>query len=360
MKVPFFEFRLNPAMRRELDAAHRRVMDRAIFISGPELRAFEEEAASFLGVSHVIGVGNGYDALFIALKSLSINGSASILLQSNAYPATINAVIHSGNVPVFCDIDPESNFFSDAAFRNLLEDVDVILPVYFFGSTNPGIQQSGTSKIVVEDFSQALGAGSGQNKCGRFGKINAASMYPTKSLGAFGDAGLITTNDTNLAEFCRQYRNYGEEKYNQLRHVGVNSRLDELQAAFLRVMLKYLPQHIEAKRKIAGQYFEELSGIEGLRLPARDFGNDIYHQFTIKTDKRDRLKDFLASEGIETKIHYPIPVFMQEAYRDLDFSGIDQKMLLQWHQSILSLPSFAGIRQEEVAYVCDRIKKFLN
>lgn len=360
MTIPFFEFRFSDKHKQELDAAQKRVFDAKEFINGKEVQKLEEEISDYLEVPYSIAVGNGYDALFIALKLIS-ESPLNVLMQANAYPATLNAVLNAGHNVVFADID-----FINDGFAELKNDflernkIDLLLAIHYFGSTSKILKNLPNSVELMEDFSQAFGSSLDKKYCGSFGEINAASLYPTKNLGAFGDAGIITTRDIELYQKARKFRNYGESKYNDNRLIGVNSRLDEVQAAFLRVNLKRLSGIIQEKRTIAKFYFEELKDIEGLTLPVSDPIEDSFHQFTIKTGRRDELKEYLEKSGISTKIHYPNPLFEQIAYQNLDFTTIDKQKVSKWHNSILSLPSFNGIKQSELDYIVAKIKSFYN
>ncbi len=360
MKIPFFEFRFSPDYRKELDSAYRRVMDKADFINGSEVKDLENEIANFLGVNNVIAVGNGYDALLIALKLIS-KEPLNILLQANAYPATLNAVLNAGHNPVFHNIDFINNDFGVISEDFLKANkIDLIIPIHYFGAPNRILNTMPKNVSLMEDFSQAFGTRLNGQYCGTFGKINAASLYPTKNLGAFGDAGIICTNDDGLAQSARELKNYGEIDYNNNNEIGVNSRMDELQAAFIRTNLQKLPEALEAKRKIAEYYLEELNNCGDLILPNVNSEENTFHQFTIKTDKRDDLKSYLDKKGISTKIHYPNPLFEQKAYQNLNFSNIDKGAVCKWHSSILSLPSFLGLELSELDYICKSIKSYFS
>ncbi len=358
MKIAFFEFRISKEEKKALDRAYNRVIANGNFVIGEEQKKLEKEISEFMNAPYVLAVGNGYDALYILLKLVS-DKSLNVLLQANAFPATLNAVLNAGHKAVFADID-----FLNDGFKDLNEDfysrnrIDLVLAIHYFGSANKIIKNLPDSIALMEDFSQAFGTTYKNKQLGNYGLAAAASLYPTKNLAAFGDAGIISTRDKSLYEKSKMYRNYGQSEYNNMHFSGVNSRMDEIQAAFLRENLSRIAHKLDEQRKIAEYYFEGLKAIPELILPESEQKESTFHQFTIKTEKRDELKKFLSKNGIETKIHYPNPLFDQKAYQKLDFSTIDQQNTRKWHDSILSLPSFPGIRPSEQDFIIEMINSF--
>jgi dTDP-4-amino-4,6-dideoxygalactose transaminase len=360
MSIPFFEFRFSDEYKSSLNEAQNRVVNKGVFINGDEVKQLESDLASYLNVKNVITVGNGYDALLIALKSIANGKKLKVLLQSNAYLATINAVINAGHQVVFFDLDYHTNHFKngveDFALKN---NVDVLLPIHYFGNVQKLDIQKLEGKVIIEDFSQGFSSKRDNWTCGAMGKINAASLYPTKNLGALGDAGIITSNDNELAEWCRKFRNYGEREYYKIDAVGVNSRMDEIQAAFSRVSLRHLEKVKREKLKIVKNYLSGLSEIPELELP--NFQESEYpHLFVIKTAKRDALKNYLNENNIQTKIHYPHDIYSQVAFKELTSNNIDLKLLQRWHNSVLSLPLFSGLKETEQESIIERIQSFFN
>lgn len=358
MNIPFFDIRFSNEDKLALDRAYNRVIKSGNFVNGVEQQNLEKEISEFMNSPFVLAVGNGYDALYVILKLIS-DQSLNVLLQANAFPATVNAVLNAGHKIVFADND----YLSDG-FKDLNDDyytakkIDLVLAIHYFGSANKIIDNLPDSIPLIEDFSQAFGTTIKNKQLGTFGIAAAASLYPTKNLGALGDAGIISTSDKKLFEKAKMYCNYGQSEYNNMHFSGVNSRMDEIQAAFLRENLRNIPQKLNEQRKISKFYLEGLKSIPKLILPNSELGESTFHQFTIKTEKRDELKAYLSKNGISTKIHYPNPLFDQKAYQKLDFSTIDKQNTRKWHDSILSLPSFPGLMPSELDFIVETINSF--
>ena len=365
MNVPFADFRpMHNEIRRELDAAYDRVMDNSWFIQGPELEKFEEEFAAYCGVKYCVGVATGLDALYLVLKAWGVGSGDEVILPSNTYIATALAVSYVGAKPIF--VEPEIDTFNIDADRieeKITKRTKVIIAVQLQGRC---CDMDAIREIadryqikILEDAAQAHGA-KYKGKCaGALGDAAGFSFYPGKNLGALGDAGCITTNDEDLAKKVRALGNYGSDyKYHHV-YKGTNSRLDEMQAAFLRVKLPYLDKWNEYRCNVAERY---LSGINNplikLPLPTTDMYNHIYHVFVIRCAKRDALEDYLNEKGIKTVKHYPTPIHLQKAYEDLHFQEGDLPIAEEISRTVLSIPMYYGITDSQVEAVIDAMNAF--
>ncbi len=330
---------------------------------GDALVAFEQEYAALNEVSHCIGVGSGYDALFIALKACGVGFGDEVIVPAHTYVATWLAVSNTGAKAI--PVEPDSSTFCidvNEIERHINAKTKVILPVHMYGlSCNmSALTEIGKrhNLFVIEDNAQAHGATWQGKKTGSFGQINATSFYPTKNLGALGDGGAITTNEEDLAGFVTRYRNYGFERKGVCSEFGVNSRLDELQASILSIKLKHLEQWNSQRRELAATYLERLNGVGDLQLPyCPEQAMHVYHLFVIRSAHRDKLQLYLRSHKIETMVHYPIPPHLQKIYSS-DFRWgvfpITEKMA----ETVLSLPLWPGMSQDQVTYICDHIVQF--
>ena len=323
MKVPFLDVRAGyDELRLELDAAYHRVMDSGWYILGEEVEAFEAEWAAYCGVKHCVGVGNGLEALHLVLRAWRIGGGDEVIVPSNTYIATWLAVSYAGAIPVPVEPDVGTYDLDPARIEAAISPrTKAIIPVHLYGQPadmdriNEIASRHGLK--VLEDAAQAHGARYKGRRTGGLGHAAGWSFYPGKNLGAFGDAGAVTTNDTDLADKVRVLRNYGSRvKYlNEVR--GFNSRLDPLQAAFLRVKLTRLDEWNARRVAVAGRYLRELAGIPGLTLPGvPDWAEPIWHQFVVRHPRRDALQSALTVQGIGTMIHYPGPPHLSDAYSD--------------------------------------------
>jgi len=321
MKVPFLDF-VGPyaELKVELDAAYFRFMRSAWYVLGREVEAFEQEFATYCGVKHCVGVGNGLDALHLILRAYGIGAGDEVIVPSNTYIATWLAVSYSGAVPVPVESDPQTfNLDPDRIEAAITRRTKAILPVHLYGQPADMDPINGIARKhglkVIEDNAQAQGARYKGRRTGSLGDAAGTSFYPGKNLGAFGDGGAITTNDAALDDRVRTLRNYGSKKkyYNEVK--GFNSRLDELQAAFLRVKLKKLDEWNDRRRRLAALYLTELGGAENLTLPfVPEWAEPAWHLFVVRHPKRDALQQKLAAAGIGTLIHYPVPPHLSGAY----------------------------------------------
>jgi dTDP-4-amino-4,6-dideoxygalactose transaminase len=321
MTVPFLD--LNSAyeeLRYELDAAYRRVMESGRYILGEEVEAFERAWADYCGARHCVGVGNGLEALHLALLAMGVGPGDEVLVPANTYIATWFAVSETGAVPVPVEPDPLTrNIDPEGIAPAITSRTKVVLPVHLYGLPAPMDRIREVARryglLVLEDAAQAHGALDRGRRCGALGDAAAFSFYPGKNLGAIGDAGAVVTNDDQIANRVRVLRNYGSRvKYdNEVR--GYNSRLDPLQAAFLRVKLAHLDEWNERRRTLASLYQERLRDVPGLTLPAESEGvSSCWHLFVVRHPLRDALQSWLAGSGIGTLIHYPVPPHLSKAY----------------------------------------------
>jgi dTDP-4-amino-4,6-dideoxygalactose transaminase len=365
-EIPYLQFReFESGMQQQVQGAALRVLERGNYVLGEELQTFENAFASYLGNDvEVVGVGNGFDALVIGLKALGIGSNDEVIVPSNSYMATVNAVLQVGAKPILAEPDPLTyNLKADSVERVLSPKTKAILPVHLYGQTcemEPLMllaQKYGLK--VIEDAAQAHGAFYHDKYVGTLGDVAAFSFYPTKNLGAAGDGGALVSNSKEVTDFARTYRNYGQVKKYIGEIVGVNSRLDEIQAAILYEKLKYLDQLNAERRRLAEIYLTELRGIGDLILPLSAQGcQHVYHIFNIRVKQRDALKQHLINNGIGTAIHYPVPVHLQPAYSNLGYKPGSLPIAEELANTSLSLPLFPGLTEQEQAYVIKKVKEF--
>lgn len=352
----------------EIDAALRRVVDSGWYILGPEVAAFEGEFAAYLGLPHAIGVANGTDALELALRGCGVGPGHVVFTVSHTAVATVAAIERCGAEPVLVDIDPTTFTLDPNALEHRLRGwrgarPSAVVPVHLYGqlADMPAICDiAGRHGLrVIEDCAQAHGARLAGRLAGTWGDAAAFSFYPTKNLGALGDGGTVVTADPAIAQCVRELRQYGWRERYISAVPGINSRLDELQAAVLRVKLIYLDQNNQRRRTIAAAYQQGLAGTY-LDLPTCRTGADhVYHQYVIRTPHRDPLQAELKQAGIGTLIHYPQPVHRQPAYAQRMAYG-DQTHAEQAAAAILSLPMYPELTDVQVARVAETLRNFMN
>ena len=359
-------------IEEEILSAQRRVLEKGRFILGDEVSAFEEEFARYCGVPYGVGVGSGTDALYLALRAAGIVEGDEVITVSHSFIATAYAISLTGAKPVFVDIDPTIYTMDPNALEHFLKKrkakegrrrkVKAILPVHLYGhpAEMDAIMDIAEryDLIVIEDACQAHGAEYHGKKVGSFGLFGCFSFYPTKNLGAYGDGGMVVTDDKKLYEMLRLLRCYGEKKKYQHILKGENSRLDEIQAAVLRVKLKYLDQWNGERRKKALTYKRMLENAEVICPVEKEKARHVYHLFVIRTKKRNSLQTFLKENGIEALIHYPIPIHLQKAYKELRYQRRDLPVTERCAREILSLPFFPELTGEEMEEVQEQIKNF--
>lgn len=347
--------RSNSAYMAELEDAATRVIRNGWYVLGQEVSAFEAEFAQYLGVKHCVGVANGLDALILALEALDLPKGSDVLVASNTYIATILAIVRAGHRPVL--VEPLLDTFNMDPGKlagSITPNTRAICVTHLFGKSCRMDAICAFAKEhglkIVEDCAQSHGAKLAGQMTGTFGDAGCFSFYPTKNLGAIGDAGAIVTNDDALADRLRHTRNYGSKLKYVNEYIGVNSRLDEMQAALLRVKLRYLDEMTHHKRTLAEIYFANLP--DWLKLPRRrDDEYDVFHIFGVRHRRRDELRAWLLEQGVKTEIHYPIPPHRQKAMQEI-LSG-DWPIAEEQHASELSLPISAGHKVEEIRKVCE-------
>ena len=348
--------------QEEFEAKALEVLRSGWYVLGKEVKNFENEFADYIGAEHCVGLASGLDALWIAFRILGIGAGDEVIVQGNTYIASVMGITMNGASPVFVEPDEYYNIDASKIEEKITCKTKAVLVVHLYG------QASNMSPIVelckrynlrlVEDCAQSHGARFNGKVTGTFGDIGCFSFYPSKNLGAFGDAGAIVTNNAKIADDTRVFRNYGSEKgyYNKV--VGANSRLDEIQAGFLRVRLKYLNDLAEEKRGICERYLNELNNDKIILPKIRTGATHIWHQFVIRTDYRDELIKYLDDKGIGTIIHYPIPPHLSEAYGYLGLNRGALPITEKYAETVLSIPLYNGMSREEQKYVIECINKF--
>lgn len=373
MAVPLFDTKVqNNALADELRSAFARVLASGQFILGPEVQGFERQCAEFLGVRHAIGLSSGTDAILLALMALGIRPGDEVICPSFTFFATAGCVARTGAAPVFCDVGADTfNLDVTDAARRITPRTKAIMPVHLYGqaaemeSINALARQHGIH--VIEDAAQAVGASQGGLRVGNFGTFGAFSFFPTKNLGAFGDAGLLTTNDDALAERAILLRNHGAHPKYYHKFVGGNFRLDAVQAALLAVKLPLLDGYAQRRAANAARYTEHFTKLSGvgtkLILPFAQPGNGhTWNQYTLRlpgTGRREALRAWLATRQIGTEIYYPVPLHAQECFASTRQTDADLPVSAQLAAEVLSLPIFPELTHEQQDEVIAAVTEFL-
>lgn len=355
--------RENRSLAAELEGVFKQVRDSGWFILGQQLSAFEEEFGAYIGSRHAVGVNSGSDALYLALNALGVGKEDEVITVPFTFISTVDAITRNGARPVFVDIEPDSLCID----VNELEDkisskTRAIIPVHIFGHPAEMGRIQEIAKVnnlyVIEDACQAHGAEYRGRKVGGFGLAGCFSFYPTKNLGAMGDAGMVVTGDGCMADKLKRLRDYGRaETYTQTTS-GINSRLDEVQAAVLRVKLRKLDSWNGRRRHLACLY-EEILGNAGIQIPViKDGVLPVYHQYVIRVKKRNKLQEHLREKGIQTLIHYPVPVHLQKTYRFLEYKKGDLPVAEACAEEALSLPIHPWLEAGDVEFVASTIRNF--
>jgi len=406
MQVPLLDLtRQYESIKREIDEAIQRVVSSGRFILGPEIEAFEQEVAEYSGVKHAIGVASGTDALLLSLKALGVSPGDRVIVPSFTFFATAGVVHNVGGTPVFADIDPKTFNLDPADVRRILAtnhelrtNIKAIIPVHLYGQMADMDEIMAIAEeysiAVVEDAAQAIGAeylaraipgdqtisrghklgnhklrtmdharGRLARKAGTIGHLGCFSFFPTKNLGAYGDGGMVVTKDDALAERVRILRVHGSKPKYYHQMVGVNSRLDALQAAILRVKLSHLNEWTAARQRVAARYDELFQDVRSIEIPyrARDWTH-IFHQYTIcvKNGRRDALRDYLRERGIGSFIYYPLPLHLQECFKGLGYNEGALPASERASKEVLSLPVFPELTREEQDLVMRAIQMFVE
>ncbi len=346
----------------EYEESALRVLRSGWYILGKEVQCFEREFADYTGGKYCVGLASGLDALWIAFRLLKIGKGDEVIVQSNTYIASVMGITINGATPVFVEPDAFYNMDAEKIEQCITDKTKAILVTHLYGQASNmkmicDIAQKHNLRLV-EDCAQAHGACYNHQQVGTFGDIGCFSFYPSKNLGAFGDAGAIITNRADIDEQVRVFRNYGSEKRYHNRVVGANSRLDEMQAALLRVKLKYLDEINEERTKIAETYLECLDRTKYQLPDVRENATSVWHQFVIRTEKRDELISYLNENGIGNIVHYPIPPHLSEAYAYLNHSKGDFPVSEKYANEVISIPIYNGMTQEEQNRVIDVLNQF--
>lgn len=360
--IPFLDLtHVNKPHQLAIQAAAERVIASGWYILGREVEAFERQFADYCQTKHCIGVANGLDALTLVLKAWDFPAGSEVIVASNAYIASVLSITHAGLTPVFVEPDPYTYLLDPVKIEPAItEKTKAILPVHLYGrccdmeSINSLAKQYKLK--VLEDAAQAHGATYAGKRAGDLGDAAGWSFYPSKNLGALGDAGAITTNDDALADRLRAWRNYGSSQKYITDYRGHNSRLDELQAAILSAKLPYLERENSRRRTIARYYLEGIRNTDILLPPADQLDQDVWHLFVIRHPQRDDLRTYLRDRGIGTDVHYPIPPHYQKAYES--YAHLLLPISEQLHKEVLSLPLNPSLTDTEVNYIIDAINEF--
>lgn len=332
------------------------------YVLGNEVKSFEEEFAAYTNSKYCVGLASGLDALWMAFRILGIGKGDEVIVQGNTYIASVMGITMNGATPVFVEPDEYYNIDASKIEEKITDKTKAVLVVHLYGQASEMDKITAIAKKhnlkIVEDCAQSHGADFDGKRTGTFGDIGCFSFYPSKNLGAFGDAGAIVTDDEKIAEDFRIYRNYGSEKRYYNKVVGANSRLDEIQAGLLRVRLSHMQELTEEKIAIADRYSRELHNSK-IELPkVRDKATAIWHQYVIRTDRRDELIEYLNEREIGTIIHYPIPPHLSEAYGYLGYGEGAFPITENYAKTVLSIPMYNGMTREEQTYVIDAINGF--
>ncbi len=358
--------RMDRGFMRHQDEYEKKALDvlrSGWYILGKEVEEFEKEFAQYVGTNYSVGLASGLDALWLAFRILGIGKGDEVIVQGNTYIASVMGITINDATPVFVEPDKYYQIDVDKIEEKITERTKAILVVHLYG------QAAGMDKVralcdkydlrLVEDCAQSHGACFNGQMTGSFGDIGCFSFYPSKNMGAFGDAGAITTNDPELARLMKIYRNYGSEKRYHNMVVGANSRLDEMQAALLRVRLKYIGEINEERTEIAEYYAEKIENPLVIKPGVAEGSSCVWHQYVIRVPKyRDALMKYLDENGITTIIHYPIPPHLSQAYGYLGMKEGNLPITESYAKEVLSLPIYAGMTKKEQNYVCDCINSF--
>lgn len=360
-------------IKEEIDSAIQGVIDSTAFIRGEDVRAFQDELSHYLDVKYTIACGNGTDALQVAMMALELKPGDEVITTPFTFIATVEVIKLLGLKPVFVDVRPDTFTLDPEQLEQAFsERTRAIVPVHLFGQCADmgAIMEFARNKdlYIIEDNAQALGAdylfpdGSKQ-KAGTLGQLGTTSFFPTKNLGAFGDGGAIFTNDEDLGKRAASLVNHGMQKRYYYDHVGLNSRLDSIQAAILRVKLKHLDEYHHRRQEAAAWYDQTLSGIEGLQVPTRSANTThIFHQYTLQLEasRRDSLKQWLEEKGIPAQIYYPVPLHLQRAYRELGYREGIFPVSEELCKRVLSLPMHTEMEETQLEYISEQLHQFFK
>jgi len=365
--IPVFDLkRQYQEIKEEIHEVIARVLEKGNFILGEEVARFEEEFAQYVGARYAVGVGSGTEALHLSLLALGVEQGDEVITVPNTAVPTASAISQAGAKPVFVDINPDTYTLDNNQLEAAVTPkTRVIVPVHLFGNVvdmDPLMKIAGKNNLaVVEDACQAHGAEYKGKKAGTIGNLGNFSFYPTKNTGGYGDGGMIVTSDEVLARKTKLLRFYGMTEKDKYIHVikGINSRLDEIQAAILRVKLKHLDRWNESRRAKAALYNQLLSQAS-LGLPYEPpYARHVYHLYVVRAKRRDELRNYLRLNKIGTSVHYPVPIHLQPSYADLNLGEGSFPMTEKYAGEIISLPMFPELQEEEIEYIAEKINDFL-
>jgi dTDP-4-amino-4,6-dideoxygalactose transaminase len=364
--VPYYSLeKMHRDIQEGMQETFLSVLEGNWFVMGRYLEEFEAAFAEYIHTEYAVGVGSGLDGLKISLRCLDIKTGDKVIIPAMTFSATVLAAVEIGITPVLTDVDPvDCLITADLLSNSLQTGVKAIIPVHLYG--NP-CDMEGINRIaenagifVIEDFAQSVGATVGGRPAGSFGTVNTTSFYPVKPLGALGDGGMITTSDPELKEQCLKLRNYGYAGKYRMELLGYNSRLDEMQAAFLLLKLQHLEKWRRERENIAFRYMQNLSDLDEIILPVREESrSSAFHVFPIRLPERDKLSHFLKENRIRTQIHYPVPPHLQPAFKFLGYRKGDFPVTEQICATELSLPVYPGLMMEQVDMISDLIRDFI-
>ena len=366
MRVPFIDLtREYREIKQEVHRAFEQVMKSGHFVLGNEGELFEKEFARYCGVPFAVSVNSGTDALFFSIRALGIGHGDEVILSANTFISCAYAISSVGAVPVFVDIDMETyNIDPVCVEAAVTKKTKAIIGVHMYGQIARMEELRAVAKkhslFILEDASHAHGALYKKKRAGSFGDIGVFSLYPTKNMGVYGDGGIVTTRSKKIAENIRSLRNYGQTKKYHYEIMGYNSRLDELQAAFARIKLRYLDEW-NRRRIAAARMYSKLLADVPVKLPVQEFGTrHVYYTFVIRTEKRDGLQEYLRRHGIETLVHYPVPIHQQTVFTKLKHRTESVHYTEHYSREIISLPLSPWITPEEIEYVCTYVSSYFS
>ena len=366
-KIKYIPFELvDNQLKDQYKGAFENFLNEKQYILGKNVSEFESRWASFCKSKYAVGVGNGYDALFLSLKALDIQKGDEVIVPAHTFAATALAVLNTGAIPVLVDADPDTfNINTSLIGKKINQHTKAIIVVHLYGNpcgmdeVMPICEKYGL--FLIEDNAQAHGALYKGRVTGSFGVLSATSFYPIKNLGALGDAGAINTNSEELHDKLKLLRSYGSPDKHEMMLPGVNSRMDELQAAFLNIKLGFLEEWNKEREEINGYYRRELEGISEIKLCHQpDHVQSANHIFPILSESKEELRTFLMKKGIQTLQHYPIPYHLEKTFHPLKHQKGDFPVTEKICVEELSLPIFPGLIKKDIQYVCDHIKEFFN
>lgn len=364
MKIPFVSFEpMHQEIESEILEKFKAVFEKNSFIQGTEVKQFDEEFAAYCGAKYCVGCGNGLDALYLILRAYEIGAGDEVIIPSNTYIATALAVTYSGATPIFVEPDLATYNIDPKLIESAItEKTKAIMAVHLYGQTadmDPILALGKKYNLkVIEDAAQAHGAMYNGLRTGNLGDASGFSFYPGKNLGALGDGGAVVTNDKELADKIRALANYGSDrKYHHL-YKGTNSRLDEVQAAFLRIKLKNLEKWNRSRKQTAKKYLDGITNSLVVKPVVADYAEHVWHLFVLRTKNRDRFVEYLNGHGIGTTIHYPIPMHMQGAYEDLGLREGALPLAEKICSEVVSIPMWYGMNEDEIQFVIDKINEW--